>query len=103
MGGREVKGFVVTPTMALTLILAFLGAIGWAYKSNTEDSRATLKAITRMETLLDERTRNAERESGKFDAELKDERRLATLHRENETKKMDHMVEALKAKGIKVE
>lgn len=107
MAGREVKGFVVTPAMAVTLsvvlLTTFLGAIGWAYKSSTADSRETRDAVIRMETLLNERTRNFERQQDKAEAELKDERTLSQLHRENEDKKLRDIKSALEQKGIHVE
>lgn len=65
--GREVKGFVVSPQIAGIFLVAFLGMLGWAYKSTTADSRETLKAITRMETLLEERTRTFERGQDKME------------------------------------
>lgn len=103
MAGREVKGFVVTPAIATVLLGAMLGVLGWAYKSSTADQRETRDAVIRMETMLNERTHNFEREQDKFDADLKDERRLNQLHRENQDKKQQLMILALRAKGVNVE
>jgi len=107
VSGREVKGFVVTPAMAVTicvvLLTTFLGALGWAYKSSTADSRETRDSVIRMETLLNERTRNFERQQDKAEADLKDERNLAKLQRDNQDKKLTQMEYALKSKGIHFE
>jgi hypothetical protein len=100
VAGREVKGFVVTPTIATILLSAILGVMGWAYKSSTSDQRETRDAVIRMETMLNERTHNFEREQDKMQQELKDERTLAKLQRDNQDKKLNDMEYTLKAKGV---
>lgn len=103
MAGREVKGFVVTPMIAGIFLTAVLSVLGWAYTTNTKDARETRDAVIRMETMLNERTRNFEREQDKFNADLKDERRLAQLHRDNVDKKQFQIETALKAKGVNLQ
>lgn len=107
VAGREVKGFVITPTIAVTLCVvflsAFLGAIGWAYTSSTKDSRETRDAVIRMETMLNERTRSFEREQDKIAREVKEEKDLALLQRQNQDRKLMQMELALRQKGVNIE
>lgn len=102
VGNREVKGFVVSPAIAAILLTAFLGAVGWAYKSNTEDSRNTRDAIIRMETVLNERTTAFKEQQAKAEKALEDERTIAQLQREKQAEKYMQIVWALKQRGITV-
>ena len=103
MSGKEVKGFVVSPGIAVVLLGALLSVVGWAYTSNTKDSRETHDAVIRMETMLNERTQHFKEQQAEFKAELKDERTLSQLHRENQDKQQMKTALALKAKGINIE
>lgn len=99
--GRTIeKGFVVSPQIAGIFLVAFLGMLGWAYKSSTADSRETLIAITEMKTMLNERTQKFNENQAKLEAELKDERSIAALHREKAKEKQTELIFALKEKGI---
>lgn len=99
--GRTIeKGFVVSPQIAGIFLVAFLGMVGWAYKSSTADSRETLIAITEMKTMLNERTRVFNEQQTKLESELKDERSIAALHREKAKEKQSELIYALKEKGI---
>jgi len=99
VNGKEVKGFVVTPAIAATVVgvmlSTVLGVMVWSYESNTRDSRDTLKAITRMETLLEERTRTFKEEQDKIERaqkdqakEISDEKELAALQREKQNERI---------------
>lgn len=103
VAGREVKGFIVSPTIAAILLTAFLGMAGWAYKSSTADSRETLIAITEMKTMLNERTHNFEREQDKMETKLDNEVKLAQMQREADAKKKTQLLLALRAKGITID
>lgn len=107
MGGKEVKGFVITPAIAATItgvvLSAFLGAIGWAWSSNTKDSRETRESMIRIETMLTERTARFKEEQAEMKAALQDERTLAKLQRDNQDKQQLRFEYALKAKGIRLE
>jgi hypothetical protein len=85
VAGRTVeKGWVVPQPLGIALIVVMLGGIGWAYRSSTEDSKATLKAMTRIETLLDERTTTFKEQQAQLRSELETERRVAELQREKQ-------------------
>jgi len=103
VSGKEVKGFVVSPGIAVVLLGALLSVVGWAYTSNTKDSRETHDAVIRMETMLNERTQRFKDEQAEFKAKLEDERTLAKLQRDNQDKQLVKMLIALKAKGINIE
>ena len=94
------KGFVITPTIAGVLLAAFLGVLGYGYRSSTSDNRDTRDAIIRMEVTLNERTRNFDRQQDKIEADLKDERVTAQMYREDQNKKRLALVSSLKQQGI---
>lgn len=97
------KGFVVTPTIAAVLLAAFLGAVGWAYKSNTADQRETRDAIIEMKTMLNERTQTFKEQQAKIESDLATERRVAELQREKQRDEVRDMKAALQQSGIKVQ
>lgn len=100
--GRTVeKGFVITPGIAAVFLAAFLGVLGWAYKSSTADSRETRDSIIRMETMLNERTRTFNEQQAKLDAEMKEERDMGRVYRERQNEKMTELSAALKQNGNK--
>lgn len=103
VAGREVKGFVVSPTIAAVLLASFIGAVGWAYKSNTADQRETLISITRIETMLDERTKNFDKEQAKLESKIETEHNVAELQREQARKEMMEVKLALQQRGIKLQ
>lgn len=101
VGGREVKGFVVSPTIAAILLSAFLGMAGWAYKSSTADQRETLIAITEMKTMLNERTNAFRDQQASMRSEFDSERRVAELQREKQRDEIRDMKAALQQHGVK--
>lgn len=101
VAGKEVKGFIVTPTIAAVLLAAFLGAVGWAYKSSTTDQRETLIAITEMKTMLNERTNSFREQQAQMRNELDTERRVAELQREKQRDEIRDMKAALQQRGIR--
>ena len=102
MAGREVKGWVVPQPLGVALLVVLLGAVGWAYKSSTADQRETLISITRIETMLDERTKTFKEQQAELKAEMKDEHAVAALQREQQDKELRSMKAALEQKGIKL-
>lgn len=103
VAGRTIeKGFVISPQIAGILLVAFIGMAGWAYKSSTAESRETLKAITRMETMLDERTRNFDKEQARLEQKLETEKNVGQLQREKANNEIAMMKLAMQAKGIQI-
>lgn len=102
VAGREVKGFVISPTIATMLLSALLGMAAWAYKTSTTDSRETLVAITRMETMLTERTTNFKEQQAELKHMLEEEKNVARMYREDESKKKVALLWALKQRGIDI-
>lgn len=97
MAGKVVeKGFVITPGIAAVLLAAFLGVLGWAYKSSTADSRETRDSIIRMETMLNERTRTFNEQQAKLEAEVKEERDMGRIYREDQNRKIMELAQAVK-------
>lgn len=103
MAGREVKGFVVTPAMAITILLAFLGVLGWAYKTTTSDNRDTRDAIIEMKTMLNERTTVFKEQQAELKHALQEEKNVGQMYREDQNKQAARLHAALRAKGIIVE
>lgn len=104
VSGRTVeKGFVVTPVIAGVLLAAFIGAVGWAYKSNTADQRQTLISLTRIETMLDERTKSFDKEQAKLESQLETEHSVAEMQREKQRDEMRNMKAAIQQRGIKIQ
>lgn len=104
VAGRNIeKGLVLTPPMVLLLIATFLGALGYAYKSSTADSRETRDAVIRMETMLNERTRNFERQQDKMEQKLDNEVKLGEMRREQEATKRATLLATLRQKGIVID
>lgn len=103
VAGREVKGFVISPTIAAILLTAFLGMAGWAYKTSTADQRETLIAITEMKTMLNERTNTFRDQQSQMRNELDTERRVAELQREKQRDEIRDMKAVLEQRGIRVQ
>jgi len=103
VAGRNLeKGFVLTPTIAAVLLAAFIGAVGWAYKSNTSDQRDTRDAIIEMKTLLNERTQTFKEQQAEIKNDLATERRVAELQREKQRDEMRDVKAAMSQKGIRL-
>ena len=101
VAGKTVeKGFVVTPGIAAVLLAAFLGVLGWAYKSSTAESRETRDAIIRMETMLNERTTTFKERQQEMQNKLDNEIKLAEMRREQEATKRASLLATLRQKGI---
>lgn len=103
VAGREVKGFIISPTIAAILLTAFLGMAGWAYKTSTADQRETLIAITEMKTMLNERTNTFKEQQATMRGELDTERRVAELQREKQRDEIRDMKAVLEQRGIRVQ
>lgn len=97
------KGFVISPTLAGIFLVAFLGILGYGYKSSTADSRETRDAVIRMETMLDERTATFKERQAEERQRLDNEISMAQIRREQESKDKNKLLAKLREKGIVID